>query len=85
MKAEPGWLGRSSKERFAALATSLEGLLEYTLDDAREATFEASLFGELFREMLDARFGGGLLRALRALEAEVRPRDQNLETLYPNT
>jgi hypothetical protein len=71
VRPEPGWLGR--KERFGALATSLEGLLEYTPDDTREATFEASLFGELFREMLDARFGGGLARGLRALEAEARP------------
>ncbi|KAK9843771.1 hypothetical protein WJX81_005663 [Elliptochloris bilobata] len=69
VKADAAWLGR--KDRFAALATSLEGLLEYTLDDSREATFEASLFGELFREMLDARFGGGLMRGLRHLEAEV--------------
>jgi hypothetical protein len=71
VRPEAGWLGR--KERFGALATSLEGLLEYTPDDTREATFEASLFGELFREMLDARFGGGLARGLRALEAEARP------------
>ena len=72
VKVNREFLGK--KEKFAALGISLDGLLEYTEDDTREPTFEASMFGELFQDMLDTRFGRGLLRSFAVLEKQVRPR-----------
>ena len=72
VKVNREFLGK--KEKFAALGISLDGLLEYTEDDTREPTFEVSMFGELFQDMLDTRFGRGLLRAFAVLEKQVRTR-----------
>ena len=69
MKVNREFLGK--KEKFAALGISLDGLLEYTEDDTREPTFEVSMFGELFQDMLDTRFGRGLLRSFAVLEKQV--------------
>ena len=70
MKVNREFLGK--KEKFAALGISLDGLLEYTEDDTREPTFEVSMFGELFQDMLDTRFGRGLLRSFAVLEKQVQ-------------
>ena len=52
---------------------SLRGLLDYTEDDTAVATFEASMFGELFLEMLQARFGQAILRTLPPISQQVAP------------
>ena len=52
---------------------SLRGLLDYTEDDTAAATFEASMFGELFLEMLQARFGRAILRTLPVISQQVAP------------
>ena len=61
-----------SKESFHAEVSSLDTLLGYTEKDDREGMFEVSVFAELFREMLEARFGQGILRTLEVLEKEDR-------------
>ena len=61
-----------SKESFHAEVSTLDTLLGYTEKDDREGAFEASLFAELFREMLEARFGRSILRTLELLEREDR-------------
>ncbi|GAB4821065.1 hypothetical protein N2152v2_008111 [Parachlorella kessleri] len=48
---------------------TLDQLLDYSDEDTREAGFEAALFAEAFQEMLQQRFGRGMLRALGALAA----------------
>ena len=69
----PGPQGaKDSKARLEVLNMSLRGLLDYTEDDTAEATFEASMFGELFLEMLQARFGRDLLRTLPLVAEQVR-------------
>ena len=60
------------KESFRADVASLDALLAYTEKDDREPAFEASVFAELFREMLDARFGRGILRTLELLDKQDR-------------
>ena len=65
-----GFLG--PKESFRVDAASLDALLAYTEKDDREPTFEVSIFAELFREMLEARFGRGILRTLELLERQDR-------------
>ena len=44
---------------------SLDGLLDYNLDDIMEKTFEVSLFAELFYEMLQHRSAIVIAEALR--------------------
>ncbi len=61
------------KSRYEVLSMSLRGLLDYTEDDVAEATFEASMFGELFLEMLQARFGRAILRTLPLIAEQARP------------
>ena len=60
------------KEPFRVDVASLDALLAYTEKDDREPTFEVSIFAELFREMLEARFGRGILRTLELLERQDR-------------
>ena len=60
----PSQDGLDRRLRLEVLSMSLRGLLDYTEDDVAEATFQASIFGELFLEMLQARFGRAILRAL---------------------
>ena len=60
------------KESFRVDVASLDALLAYTEKDDREPTFEVSVFAELFREMLEARFGRGILRTLELLERQER-------------
>lgn len=57
--------------RYEVLAMSLRGLLDYSEDDTAVPTFEASMFGELFLEMLQARFGRAILRALPVISQQV--------------
>lgn len=58
--------------RFGAAAMSLDELLQYDEDDNKEGAFEVAAFAELFREMLEARFGRGLARCLAAIGAKER-------------
>ncbi|CAL8469862.1 g9404 [Coccomyxa elongata] len=58
--------------RFGAAALSLDELLQYDEDDSKEGAFEVAAFAELFREMLEARFGRGLARCLAAIGAKER-------------
>ena len=60
------------KESFRVDVANLDTLLAYTEKDDREPTFEVSMFAELFREMLEARFGRGILRTLELLERQDR-------------
>ncbi|GAX78377.1 hypothetical protein CEUSTIGMA_g5819.t1 [Chlamydomonas eustigma] len=50
-------------------APTLESLLEYREEDNKEAMFEVSLFAEMFKEMLQTRFGLGILRTLPTIAA----------------
>ncbi|KAK9859788.1 hypothetical protein WJX84_005175, partial [Apatococcus fuscideae] len=63
--------GVDRKSRFEVLGMSLRGLLDYTEDDTAAATFEASMFGELFLEMLQARFGRAILRTLPSISQQI--------------
>ena len=63
--------GLERKSRLEVLNMSLRGLLDYTEDDVAEATFEASMFGEMFLEMLQARFGRAILRTLPLVAEQV--------------
>ena len=60
------------KESFRVDVASLDALLSYTEKDDREPAFEVSVFAELFREMLEVRFGRGILRTLELLERQDR-------------
>ena len=62
-------LGPVSPDEYIPLAVTLDRLLGYSDDDMKEATFEASVFAELFRDMLDTRYGQGLMRALAHIKA----------------
>jgi len=66
---KPGQVGE--KERFTAVSMSLDALLTYDQGDTKEGSVEVGLFAEFFREMLDARYGRGLLRCLAAIEHKV--------------
>ena len=70
MQPNKAFLG--DKESFQVDVASLNTLLAYTDKDDKEAMFEVSIFAELFREMLEARFGQGILRVLEVLEKEDR-------------
>jgi len=67
----PDFLGE--KERFTAVSMSLDSLLKYDQGDTQEGSVEVGLFAEFFREMLDARYGCGLLRCLAVIEHKVSP------------
>jgi hypothetical protein len=64
--------GSSRKDRSSLVVHTLEDLLSYTDDDSREDAFEAAVFAELFREMLELRFGRGILRAAAVVEQQER-------------
>ena len=51
---------------------SLDGLLEYTPKDTREKIFEVSLLGEVFKDMLLARFGQAIGELLRQTQAAMK-------------
>lgn len=53
------------KTQFRLLMISLDGLLDYNLEDIMEKTFEASLFAELFNEMLQSRFAKRILEFMQ--------------------
>ena len=72
MQIQPNKDFLGAKESFHAEVSSLDTLLGYTEKDDREGMFEVSVFAELFREMLEARFGRGILRTLEVLEKEDR-------------
>ena len=72
MQIQPNKDFLGAKESFHTEVSSLDTLLAYTEKDDTEDMFEVSIFAELFREMLEARFGRGILRTLEALEREDR-------------
>ena len=51
---------------------SLESLLQYTDSVTAEDSAEVILVAELFKDMLDAHYGLGLLRSLACLEKQAR-------------
>ena len=61
-----------SKDSFQAEVSNVDALLAYSEKDDKEGMFEVSVFAELFREMLEARFGRSILRTLEVLEKEDR-------------
>ena len=84
MQPNKAFLGE--KESFKVDVASLDTLLAYTEKDDKEAMFEVSIFAELFREMLEARFGQGILRVLEVLEKEDRlVCHQHLNHWHPDT
>lgn len=72
VQVQPNKAFLGDKESFKVDVASLDTLLAYTDKDDKEAMFEVSIFAELFREMLEARFGQGILRVLEVLEKEDR-------------
>ena len=62
---------QDDNQQFKAKVLSLDGLLEYTKEDAKEKIFEVSLLAEVFRDMLLSRFGRTIYMALNdAVEKE---------------
>jgi len=55
---------RSRNAKFDLKVISLDGLLDYSLDDVSEKTFEVSLFAEQFNEMLQRDSAHQILQAL---------------------
>ncbi|GIL55898.1 hypothetical protein Vafri_11330, partial [Volvox africanus] len=64
---QPGRGTNGGQSRVTLSSCSLEQVLEYGEDDTREASFEVAVFAELFREMLQQRYGRALLRTLSTL------------------
>ena len=54
-----------SKAQFKCLILSLDGLLDYNLDDDLEKNFEVSLFAELFQEMLLSKYAQVIRQSLQ--------------------
>jgi hypothetical protein len=50
------------------MTISLDGLLDYNIDDRLEKTFEVSLFAEAFSEYLQSKFGDVIFATLRDYE-----------------
>lgn len=59
------------RTKFGIDVLPLEALLDYNEDDVKECHFEVSMFAEMFREMLQTRFGRGLVRGMAIIEQEV--------------
>jgi len=57
------------------MTISLDGLLDYDEGDKFEATFEVSLFGELFYEMLERDYGYTILQFLTGLPEKVEHKE----------
>lgn len=55
-------------EELTPAVFSLNKLLDYQEDDTKEGSFEVAIFAELFRAMLDARFGTGICTFLAQLK-----------------
>ena len=86
VQVQPNKAFLGEKESFKVDIASLDTLLAYTEKDDKEAMFEVSIFAELFREMLEARFGQGILRVLEVLEKEDRlVCHQHLNHWHPDT
>ena len=67
----PRWTeGDDKAKQFKCLLLSLDGLLDYNLDDELEKNFEVSLFAELFHEMLQTHYCNFILKSLEATAAE---------------
>lgn len=60
---------------------SLDGLLDYNLDDELEKNFEVSLFAELFHEMLQSKYVETILKSLQttAVEEEALKKERDAE------
>ena len=56
-------------DKLMPVVLSLSRLLDYQEDDTQESSFEVSVFAEMFRLMLDVRFGCGICRVLAQLQA----------------
>ena len=59
------------RSKFGIDVLPLEALLDYNEDDVKESHFEVSMFGEMFKEMLQTRFARGLIRGMAIIEQEV--------------
>ena len=82
VQARSNFLGDG--QLFSAAAVSLESLLQYTDSVTAEDSAEVILVAELFKDMLDAHHGLGLLRSLACLEKQAR-RPAYTETSFQNT
>lgn len=56
------------QQNVKCMPISLDGLLDYNLDDRLEKTFEVSLFAEAFSEYLQVRFGQQVFATIRDYE-----------------
>ena len=65
------WPNKDKRTKFGIDVLPLEALLDYNEDDVKECHFEVSMFAEMFREMLQTRFGRGLVRGMAVIEQEV--------------
>jgi len=78
----PRWdEGGDSKGQFKCMMLSLDGLLDYNLDDELEKNFEVSLFAELFHEMLQSKYVETILKSLKttAVEEEALKKERDAE------
>ncbi|EKX34407.1 hypothetical protein GUITHDRAFT_119409 [Guillardia theta CCMP2712] len=75
----PKWEeGGDGKGQIKASLISLDGLLDYNLDDVLEKNFEVSLFAEFFHEMLEHMFASRILKDIqdRARENVAKMQEQ---------
>jgi len=77
----PRWDEADSKAQFKCIMLSLDGLLDYNLDDELEKNFEVSLFAELFHEMLQSKYVETILKSLTttAVEEEALKKERDAE------
>ena len=67
----PRWTeGDDKGKQFKCMILSLDGLLDYNLDDDKEKNFEISLFAELFHEMLATRYCRSIISQLEQTAKE---------------
>jgi hypothetical protein len=72
------------ENKIKIMAISLDGLLDYNIDDRLEKTFEVSLFAESFHEFLQRKFGRVILETIRRAklmqeQKNKRPRKEGID------
>jgi len=67
---------REKYKNLKSALISLDGLLEYDLEDDYEDTFEVSLFAENFNEMLQRDFGKNILNAVTRYARSLRQKEK---------
>jgi hypothetical protein len=72
--ARPLWEEGAPARQVKAALLSLDGLLDYNLDDKLERAFELSLFAELYHEMLQAPPALSLQPRCSLVAASLQPR-----------